>query len=297
MDTVPGRLPVRRTPRDVFGRGAADAKAPLCALLLAGAKSADAGVSITFAGATREETDGYGVRSMVRRKPAFDYAVFGEPSGAGRLAVGYRGRVGMRVTLATEGGHAGAPWANASAFDGFLVLLSRLKEFESNLAVVGDRFRSLSISPTIIRAGTHHNVIPPSCEATFDIRLPPSVPGAEAQRSLRAAAADLGDGVNVKVEFDEVTDAYEAPRDSALVRAFERAILIRLKARPVLTRKTGTGDMNHFAATTAATCVTYGPGRSEASHTAGESVAIKDYLGSIDVLGEAIGQLAYLTNA
>lgn len=297
MDTVPGKLPVTRTRTEVFGRGAADAKSPLCALLVAGARSADAGVRVTFAGVTREETDSLGIRTIARAGSKFDYAVFGEPSGAGRVAVGYRGRVGMHVLLTTRGGHAGAPWANVSAFDEFLQLLSRLRGLESKLAVAGDRFNSLSVSPTMVRAGTHHNVIPPSCEATFDVRLPPGLPSAEAIKSLRKSAAGHGAGVGVKVNFDEATEAYETPRDSALVRAFQRAIIIRMKSRPVLTRKTGTGDMNHFAASTVASCVTYGPGQSDVSHTDGEFVAIGDYLNSIDILNEAIWQLGQLSSS
>jgi LysW-gamma-L-lysine carboxypeptidase len=295
MDTVPGRLPVRRTRTHVFGRGASDAKAALCALLVAGSRASDCGVKVTFAGATREETDSLGVHTIVRNGRGFDYAVFGEPSGAGRIALGYRGRVGMRVTLTTKGGHAGAPWANGSAFDGFLLLLSKLKEFESSVSVVGDRFRSISVSPTVIRAGAHHNVIPATCDATFDVRLPPGVPAREAVASLRRAAADIGDGVKVKVAFDEASDAYEAPRDSVLVRAFQRAIILRMKTRPIFTRKTGTGDMNYFAARTRSTCVTYGPGQPETSHSDGESVQIRDYLDSIDVLTEAVAQLGRLS--
>ena len=60
-------------------------------------------------------------------------------------------------------------------------------------------------------------------------------------------------------------------------------------------RKTGTGDMNTFAHKKSAACVTYGPGLSRTSHTDGEMVHIRDYLGSIEVLKEAIHQLVALS--
>ena len=47
------------------------------------------------------------------------------------------------------------------------------------------------------------------------------------------------------------------------MRAFQRAILLKLKTKPSLVRETGTGDMNIFAHRKSAACVTYGPGLSQ----------------------------------
>lgn len=294
MDTVPGMLAVRKTREAVYGRGAADAKSPLCALLVAGAEAADAGVRITFAGVTEEEGEGKGIEQLIRSGPKFDYAVFGEPSGADRLTIGYRGRVSLRLAVRTAGGHAGSPWAHRSAFDEFSSVMARLKRYESSKAVEGDYFRSLSISPTIVRAGSYQNVIPRECEATLDLRLPTSIRSSEAIREIRAIAEDAGEGARVQVTAGPPTEAYEADPASTLVRAFQRAIIVGLKAKPKLVRKTGTGDMNTFARREGAECVTYGPGPSATSHTDGEMVQIRDYLDSIEVVKGAISQLRTL---
>jgi LysW-gamma-L-lysine carboxypeptidase len=295
MDTVPGNLPVSYKQGRVYGRGAADAKSPLCALLLAGAASADSGVSIVFAGVTQEEGEGEGVEQLIRSRDRFDYAVFGEPSGANRVTIGYRGRVSLHVTVRTAGGHAGSPWAQKSSFDEFNLLLSRLKRYERSKELPGDHFRSVSISPTLVRAGTYHNVIPNMCEATLDLRLPPSIPSFRAIEEIRYFAGQTDEGVMIDITEGEPTEAYEADTSSTLVRAFQRAILLKLKTKPSLVRKTGTGDMNTFAHKKSAACVTYGPGLSRTSHTDGEMVQIKDYLGSIEVLKEAIRQLDALS--
>jgi LysW-gamma-L-lysine carboxypeptidase len=297
MDTVPGRLPVRKTREALYGRGAADAKSPLCALLVAGAQSADAGVRITFAGVTEEEGDGAGIEQLIRDSPNFDYAVFGEPSGADRLTIGYRGRVSLRLSVQTAGGHAGSPWAHRSAFDEFISTMARLKDYERSKAVEGDHFRSVSISPTIVRAGSYQNVIPAICEATLDLRVPTSIPSAVAVKDIRSIAEAAADGVKVSVTAGPPTEAYEADPGSTLVRAFQRAIIITLKTKPRLVRKTGTGDMNTFARKARAECLTYGPGPSTTSHTDGEMVLIKDYLGSIEVVKAAVVQLAALAPA
>lgn len=294
MDTVPGKIPVRKTVEAVYGRGAADAKSPLCALLLAGAASAHSGIRVTFAGVTQEEGEGAGIEQLMRSGTKFDYAIFGEPSGADRLTVGYRGRVSLHVRVKTEGGHAGSPWAHRSAFDEFTSMLSRLKRYERSAEVRGDHFRSLSISPTLVRAGSFHNVIPSLCEATLDLRLPPSIHSSKALAEIRAVADRSDEGVQIKVTPGEPTEAYEANTSSKLVRSLQRAILMRLKTKPTLVRKTGTGDMNTFAHRNRTECVTYGPGLSRTSHTDGEVVRIEDYLNSIEVLKEAVLQLKAL---
>ncbi len=296
MDTVPGKLPVTRNSGKVFGRGAADAKSALCALMVAGSRAFDARLSLTFAGATEEEGNSKGIQAIIASKNRHKFAVFGEPSGANRLAVGYRGRFGMRLTIETEGGHAASPWAYVSALDEFNSILGALKEFEAKMSAGVDHFRSLSISPTLVQSGTYHNVIPPICKAEFDIRLPPGHTSAQAQREIREIiAGSHREKTDVVVEFDEATEAYEADPNSTLVRAFQRAIILKLKDKPVFVRKTSSGDMNTFAAATGAQCVTYGPADSKLSHTDEEAVSVDDYLDSIEVLSEALKQLETLS--
>ncbi|HEY6282729.1 MAG TPA: M20/M25/M40 family metallo-hydrolase [Nitrososphaerales archaeon] len=294
MDTVPGNLPVRKTHDSIYGRGATDAKSPLCALLLAGSLAADSGIRITFAGVTEEEGEGAGIEEVMRSARDFDYAVFGEPSGANRITVGYRGRVSLHVTVKTEGGHAGSPWAHKSAFEEFSSMLSRLRDYERTKQVPEDHFRSLSISPTLVHAGSYHNVVPSLCEATLDLRLPPSLKASTAIREIRSIGEKSAEGVEVEIRPGEPTEAYEAGANSTIVRAFQRAILLRLRTKPTMVRKTGTGDVNTFAHRKGIDCVTYGPGVSATSHTASEVVQIKDYLNSIEVLKEAFGQLVAL---
>jgi LysW-gamma-L-lysine carboxypeptidase len=225
----------------------------------------------------------------------FDYAVFGEPAGASRVTVAYRGRVALEVSVRTEGGHAGSPWAYRSAFDGFVAALSRLREYEESKQVPGDRFMSVSLTPTLVSAGTFHNVVPNICEATIDVRLPPGMPSSKAIAEIRKVAAGSGGGFSVQVRAGEPTEAYEVDSASPLLRAFQRAIILKLKERPGLIRKTSTGDMNTFAHTKRTECVTYGPGSSPTSHTDGEVVQIADYLNSIEVLKEAFSQLRDLS--
>jgi [amino group carrier protein]-lysine/ornithine hydrolase len=291
MDTVPGRLPVRSEDGFLHGRGASDAKGALCSLLIAGAMASRPKVRVTFAGVTREEGDGLGIQTLIRAGKRYDYAIFGEPAGTDRVTIGYRGRVGAHISFRTAGGHAGSPWAHRSAFDEFQTFMRRLRKLEKAWQVSGERFRSVSVTPTLVKAGSYHNVIPSTCEATLDVRVPPGRTCASVTSAMEGAARSSPD---VTLRFDEATEPYEAAPSSRLLRAVQRAILLKAGRRPVMIRKTGTGDMNTLASAMDAQCVTYGPGNSKLSHTDAERISVEDYLKSIDVLAEAVNQLGLL---
>lgn len=301
MDTVPGKLPVVLKAGKLTGRGAADAKSPLCAMVIAGHRLRNRrDIHLTVAGVTREEGDSLGVTTLIRSGRRFDYAVFGEPSGAGRITVGYRGRISAHITARTEGGHAGAPWAHRSALDSSLSILGLLKKYEKTHTLKGDHFRSLSISPTILRAGTYHNVVPNIAKMTLDVRVPPGMTCKQVEREIRGVAGQYSranSSSKVVVSFDEGTEPYEADSGSTVVRAFQRAVILKLGSRPVLVNKTGTGDMNTLAVARGIDCVTYGPGEANLAHTDGEFVLVEDYLNSIEVLTEAMTQIAILSKA
>ena len=101
-------------------------------------------------------------------------------------------------------------------------------------------------------------------------------------------------GLEAKIEFDGFTEPYDAPLDSVVVRSFQRSILKTLNTRPVLTHKTGTGDMNTLAERMGIPCVTYGPADSNLGHTEMEFVDIPDYLNSIKVISGALREVKAL---
>src|SRR5208283_4676206 len=91
MDTIPGMIEVREADGRVYGRGAVDAKSAMCAMVSAASNFEAGGVRITVACVTREEGDSLGVNTLIEDGGDYDFAVFGEPGGAHRIAVGYRG--------------------------------------------------------------------------------------------------------------------------------------------------------------------------------------------------------------
>lgn len=294
MDTIPGVLEVRQDGGRIYGRGAVDAKSPMCAMVSAASDFSN-DLHVTVACVTREEGDSLGVNTLISQGGDYDYAVFGEPGGASRFAVGYRGRIEGRLMVRTPGGHAASSWARPSAVDEAMSVLNAMREYEGRHTVKDDHYRSLNISLTMISGGSYSNVIPNQCDVTLDIRIPPGVSSKMVETELLAlVSANQKKDVRFELKFEEPTEPYETPPDSILLRAFQRSILKELSTRPIMTHKTGTGDMNTMAHRMGIACVTYGPGDSRLEHTDGEYVEVDDYLNSIRVIQGALKELRTL---
>ena len=124
MDTVPGKIKVKKEGDYLYGRGASDAKAPLMAMLFAAASIQNFDGSITFVGAVDEEGNATGIKNLVKNKLDIDYAIFGEPSGLRQVTIAYKGRIAinLRVNVGNST-HASAPWLAKNAIEESVILL------------------------------------------------------------------------------------------------------------------------------------------------------------------------------
>ena len=297
MDTVPGKIKVRIEGDTLYGRGASDAKAPLIAMLFAAAGIKENQGTITFVGAVDEEGNATGIKNLVKNKPDVDYAIFGEPSGIQKVTIAYKGRLAINLKVnVKDSAHASAPWLAKNAIEETSSVVTQLKNgLESDQK---DRKKGMMLTATLteIRGGTSHNVTPIECVATVDIRIPVDMKCNDVEEKITRIINEISAKREIEVLYSVIdeTEPFEAAHSSPLVRAITLAILDIEKKRPMLIRKTGTGDMNVIGNQLKIPVITYGPGDPHEAHTIDEKVSNEEFVKGIEIQQKSLYHLKRL---
>jgi [amino group carrier protein]-lysine/ornithine hydrolase len=286
MDTVPGRIPVRIENGYLYGRGASDAKSSLIAMLLAASEFPKQRGTIIFAGVVDEEGNATGIKELVRSKTTIDYAIFGEPSGISNITIAYKGRFAFRLTCDVgTSAHASAPWLAKNSIEEVYDFWQAIQLKIGRLDSRSDKSNKVTCSLTEISGGSSHNVTPQKCKITVDIRIPTTNTSRKIQELVASIVKEVSLKKNVRATYrvEDMTEPFEADHTSPLVRALSLSIIDVCRKRPILLRKTGTGDMNILGNAFRIPVVTYGPGDPHSSHTIDERISIAEYISSIEV--------------
>jgi [amino group carrier protein]-lysine/ornithine hydrolase len=285
LDTAPGIVPVREDGRRLFGRGAADAKGPLAALVLAAAQARDAPGRIVVAGAVEEETPAsHGAQHLVATLDPPDALVVGEPSGWSCITIGYKGKVDVVYRISRPATHPTnpAPKATEVAAAFWSDVLSLVEGWDRR----GDdhrhghaAFDRLAVTLVAMRGDLE--------EAELEVCFRTPV-GFDTDRLL-SLLPELSRGG--RLELVARVAATRTARRSTVVSALTGAIR-RAGGEPRLKVKTATSDINVLAEHWPVPMATYGPGDSRLDHAADEHIEIDDYLKGIRVLADALNQLS-----
>ncbi|MFC4987110.1 [LysW]-lysine hydrolase [Saliphagus infecundisoli] len=285
IDTVPGEIPVEVRPASgedvevgvadeegedvLWGRGSVDATGPLAAMAVAAART-----GVSFVGVVGEETDSRGARHLVADRAEPGAVVNGEPSGTTGITLGYRGFLAGTYVATSESGHTSRPEPNAIQHaTGWWNGVEDAFETDEYTPV----FEGVTAKPVDIDGGISADGL--SVEATLEVqlRIPPSL-DAESVRETAEAGLEIG----TVTWAEPIPPVMESPR-TEVARAFR--VAIRAEAGdPRLLRKTGTSDMNLYAADWDCPMVTYGPGNSELDHAPDERLSLSEFDRSVAVL-------------
>ena len=252
IDTVPGRIPVRIEDGVLHGRGAVDAKGPLCSFVAAAAAAARRlNATVTVVGAVGEERIGSPGATAVAAWPAPDYCLIGEPSGWDAVCLGYRGTLSCFYRLRRAARHTAGPGESvaeeAVAFWNRVVAEAAAR----NAGIEGGAFQTLT--PTLRAMATTSDGLDDEATLSIGLRLPPGIDVATLEARLRGLA---GDG---EIEVEGAQEGYRSDKRSPLVPPFLRAIRAA-GGTPRFTLKLGTSDMTVVGPAWRCPIVAYGPG-------------------------------------
>lgn len=260
MDTVSGELCVEwnHDKNVLTGRGAADAKGPLCAALSAIFRHPELCDHVCIVAVPDEEGVSEAAAFIRDNWPPRPCIIL-EPSTWEGITLSYMGRLHVKCTANAPPSHPGhkEPFATEILYS------------------VWDSISKSQI--TRIRSITGNET---EASMLLDIRFR----DATYEEILSSLPKDI------EVEVIEKTLPYSANKNTKLTRSFLRAIREN-GGIPVFKKKTGTSDMNVLGESWDTPMVAYGPGDGRLGHTDSERISIDEYLKGIEVFEKVLSYL------
>lgn len=294
MDVVPATasnwsgdpFSLRRTEEKLIGRGTADMKASLAAMIVATeayvASTTDPG-EIILAFVVDEEGDQIGTKALVANGIDADAAVIGEPTEL-QIAIAEFGFIGYTVSVHGQSAHSGRPDKGINAITGLRKLLAKVDKLDKEIRAQEHQLfnPSGSISVTEISGGTAKNVIPDYASATITWRTLPTDRMTSPEEYDRMLL-DVLEGTrlnNNPIDFElerfQFFPAIEIDADTPIVTAMLEAT-DRLGVKADLTGFHAGSDAVYLINDAAIPTILFGPGSiSEDAHTVDESITVDD---------------------
>jgi len=279
---VSGFPPVEVRDGKLYGRGAVDAKGPLAAFATAAALvGPQPGWRIIVVGAVEEEAATSRGARHIAGQHIPDFAIIGEPTGWGRVALGYKGRLLADITVRRAMSHTAGPAASAAelAVGYWNRVSARLAELNAGRERAWDQ-----VQAGLRGFDSADDGLLETAHMRLGFRLPLDV-GPEELKGLLCSLD--GDG---ELAFHGAEPAYRSEKNTPLVRAFVAAVRGQ-GGTPGFVVKTGTSDMNVVGPIWRCPILAYGPGDSSLDHTPGEHVELAEWEQGVAVLVDALRRL------
>lgn len=288
----------------LYGRGAADMKGALAAMVYGVKALIDAevelGGSVYMVGVVQEEpSEGLAMSVLVEEEGLRpDFVVLGEPSNL-EVSRGQRGRVEMEVTLRGRSAHASAPQEGENALHAAARIIFGIELLAPRLLddpVLGQGTIAVTSMDTI---ACSRNAIPDYCRMIIDRRLTLGETETRALNEIQQIINREDVKAEVVVSEYEATsyagyqtrhrESYPAwlmPEDHPLVRAALRASERAIGRRPrLVTWRFSTDGVYTFGRAGIPT-IGFGPGEQRFAHTSDEQIRLADVVKAAKVYAQ-----------
>jgi putative selenium metabolism hydrolase len=281
---------------ELWGRGAADMKGALAAMIYVGSLVKKLGVSLPgdlyVSGVVQEEVGGLGARHLARAL-SVERAIIGEAS-SNHLRRGHRGRVELCACFEGQSVHASMPELGINPHFSMSRFLAGLRAM--TMATDPD-YGASTVAPTrVVSEPMSANITPSTLQLVLDWR---NIPGENpeeivakleevlahslepgCQGRIEVATKDLVSFTGVQMTYPDTFPSFTTAADHPWL-AKARSVLATALGRPV---EVGTWrfatDGGHFA-TKGATALGFGPGDETLVHTVEERLPIQQLVESL----------------
>ncbi|MGI9031116.1 MAG: M20 family metallopeptidase [Ilumatobacteraceae bacterium] len=282
----------------LWGRGAADMKGGLAAMLFATDALARRGPfpgRIVLAALVDEEGMMLGAKDLVARgrTDGVDAAICCEPEG-GEICHVAKGALRLRVDLGGKMAHGAMPFQGRNPNRGAAAVIEALADLEQSVQERHGEHPHLGhvwITPTVLRAGdaVQMNVMPANASVWIDVRTVPAVDHDDLLGELEALVIDAArqHGITAQVAVIDDRPAVATAEDDRIVRAVWDAHAAVTGTEPRLGGVPGATDGTVITSRTGIPSVVYGPGGKWIAHQADEFVEIDDLVTHANVYVDA----------
>ncbi len=294
-DVVPASNETQFQPRiergKLFGRGSADMKSGLAAMIYAisALKELDVPLNgrIGLVCVPDEETGGArGSRYLSDRGllGANGVGMLTPEPTAGAIWNASRGAISMRVTLKGKPAHVGLSCRGVNAFERMLAVAAALERHEKKIAVRRTAFRvhpekargSILLLGGRCEGGTNFNVVPAECSFTVDRRINPEE-NLEAEKRALMQIFDRfrREGIQLETELIQEGRPAGVSESDLVAQALAQSAQEITGKQPVFEMCPGLLEIRFYAAK-GIPAFAYGPGLLTVSHGPHEFVGLKD---------------------
>ncbi len=282
----------------ILGRGAADMKAGVAAMLFATDALVRSGTfpgRIVLAALVDEEGMMSGAKHFVAtgRAAGIDGAICCEPEG-GEICHVAKGALRLRIGLDGVMAHGAMPFQGRNPNRAAGEVLTALTELEAQLQHLHGEHPHLGltwVTPTVLRSGdpVQMNVMPAHASLWVDVRTIPSVDHDDLVAEIRTLVAEVGatGGIGTVVEVIDDRPAVEIAEDHRLVRSIWDAHAALGASPPRLGGVPGATDGTVLTSRGGIPSVVYGPGGKWIAHQADEFVEVDDLVAHTRVYVDA----------
>lgn len=308
MDVVPTgdpslweRPPFEGTTLDgkIYGRGAADMKGGIAAMLAAMKALVDASIelrgNVVFAGVVDEEVGSRGTKSVVDKGYSADMAIVGEPTEL-KVKIAHKGMLMLEVTTMGKSVHASTVRSSNPkvGVNAIYEMAKAVSAFEKHLQTLEKRANYLVGNPTIsvgtISGGTKSNVVPERCTIVLERRIVPGEKVEDVRSEVESILANIRKGdSDFRFSIREliVHEPSSTDPDHEVVKLCRNAVQQVIGLDPSPTGVPYGTDM-YLLVKKGIPTVILGPGNIQQAHNANEFIELKQLKDAVRIYSKVV---------